>query len=261
MTSNNLFKSDLYKLHNYIQGSFIVYPKELVISTLKDFFSKDSYYHFAKDQWGFSNTTDHTNLPLGADIPINPANLSEIVSTRVFIGENYRQDGIFYPAILIKHNGGKSVPISMNREQGSIQYEGVIYTDGYNNITIFRPASFITAGAFEGSITVDIMTKSLRSRDDLAELVFHCFTEVYFDEIFRAGMIIKPISVSGTSESDDRNDKLFKLSLTLDFRVEWRREIPISTFIESILFSIEFADLVTPDSIPNYNLTINTKIT
>jgi hypothetical protein len=232
----------------------LVYPKEMIISTLRDFFSKDSYYHYSKDQWGFANTVDHTDLPPGSGIDND-------LTTRVFIGENYRKNVVFYPAILVKSGGSKYVPISINRDQSSIQYEKIIYDDGYGNETIIsNPVSFITAGAWEGSIIVDILTRSLRSRDDLAELVGMCFTEIAFDSLYDIGLIVKPISISGTSETDDRNDKLFRQSLTLDIRTEWRREIPIGNIIDAIFFTTTFEDISMPENPIPANLTINTEL-
>ena len=110
----------------------LVYPKEMIIDLLRNWFDEDSYYHYSKDQWGFPNTTDHTDLPPGGDIP--SPNDNSLLSTRLYIGENYRFDGIYYPAILIKSGGMRYVPISINREKGSVKYEDVIYEDGYGNI-------------------------------------------------------------------------------------------------------------------------------
>ena len=253
-------------LYNIVQASMIVYPKEIIIATLRDFFSHDSYYHFSKDRFGFPNTTDHTDLPPGADLPYGPGaqpqlNPSPILPTRLFIGENYRYDSIFYPAILVKSGGTRYVPISINRNQGEIKYGERIYVDGYGNRTTVRtPEFFLTAGAWEGSIIVDVMTRSLRARDDLVELVGMCFTEIHFEDLHQIGIIIKPISVSGTSETDDRVDKLFRQTLTLDIRTEWKRAIPIGNTIDSILFTATFADLSKPDSPVAANLTINTEV-
>lgn len=232
MATNNLFKSDLHLLFNFLQSSMIVYPKEMIITILRDFFSKDSYYHYSKDEWGFPNTVDHTNLPPAAG-------LYDDVTTRLFIGENFRNNqGIHYPSILIKNGGFKSVPISINREQGSVRYEEILYQDGYGNSKIIkRPKTLVTAGANEGSIIIDIKTRSLRSRDDLSELVYLCFTEVAFQTLYDSGIIVKPINVSGASETDDRNDKLFMQTLTLDIRTEWKREIPIKNIIDVITFA------------------------
>jgi len=244
----------------------IVYPKEIIIATLRDFFSQDSFYHFQKDQFGFANTTDHTDLPPGADLPFGPGaqpqlNPNPILPTRLFIGENYRYDSIFYPAVLVKNGGTRYVPISINRNQGEVKYDKRIYVDGYGNETTVRaPVAFETNGIWEGSIIIDVMTRSLRSRDDLVELIGMCFTEIHFETLHQIGIIVKPISVSAPSETDDRNDKLFRQSLTLDIRTEWRRLIPIGNTIDAILFTATFADLAAKDPVIAANLTINTEV-
>ena len=251
MATNNLFKSDLHSLHHIVQGSMIGYPKEIIIATLRDFFSRDSYYHYSKDSWGFSNTVDHTDLPLGAG-------MNDETTTRVFIGENYRYDGIYYPAILVKNGGSKYVPISINRDEGTVEWQFREFDDGYGNKTFFKnPKCFLFRGAWEGSISIDVMTRSLRSRDDLVELVAMCFTDITFKSLQKAGVIIKPLSIGAPSEADDRNDKLFKQTITLDVRSEWRREIPIGNLVEIISFTTEFSDIIN-DSPVAQNLTINT---
>lgn len=265
MGSNNFFKSDLYGVYNIIQASMLVYPKEMIIDTLRHFFSQDSYYHYSRDQWGFANTTDHTDLPPGADLPSGPGahpelNPNPILSTRLFIGENYRYNSIYYPAILVKSGGSRYVPISINRNQGTIYYSEMLYEDGYGNQTLIRrPKSYVTAGIWEGSIIVDVQTRSLRSRDDLVELVGMCFAEVNFDTLHEVGIIVKPPVIGAPNEGDDRNDKLFRQSITLDIRTEWRREIPIQNLIDTILFTVTFGGL-TPDSPQASNLTINTEV-
>lgn len=266
MSSNNLFKSDLAYIYNIVQSSMIIYPKQLIIGTLRDYFSQDSYYHYSKDQWGFSNTTDHTDLPLGADLPSGPGsqsglNPSPILPTRIFVGENYRFNSIFYPAVLVKSGGTRYVPISINRNQGTIDYSKMIYTDGYGNeTTVWKPVSIVTAGAWEGSIIIDVMTRSLVSRDELVELIGMCFAEVHFDDLHEIGLIVKPPVVSAPSETDDRNDKLFRQTLTLDIRTEWRREIPVDTVVDAVLFTCQFQNLSSPDSVPAANLTITTEV-
>lgn len=252
MTTNNYFKSDLYNLYNIIQGSMIVYPKEMIISVLRKYFSNDSYYHYVKDEWGFSKTVDHTNLPLGQGLKDNTA-------TRLYIGENYRYDAIYYPAILIKSGSMRYVPISINREKGSIKYDKILYQDTYGNSTVVnRPKYFITAGAFEGSLQIDVLTRSLRSRDDLVENIAIALTEIFFEDLCKSGIVIKPISIGSPTETDDRVDKLFRQSITVDIRCEWRREIPIGNLIDTIALVTEFVDLRNPDAPVAQNLTIKT---
>lgn len=259
MGTNNIVRSDLNRIYNISQNIAIVYPKEVIIATLRDFFSKDTFYHYSKDQWGFANTTDHTDLPLGSDVP-SDVNQS-ILPTRLFIGENYRYNGIFYPAILVKSNGVKYVPLSINREQGSVKCEDILYDDGYGNKKIIkRPISFVTAGIWEGSITIDVLSRSLRARDDLVELIGICFSDIVVNQLYDVGLIIKPPNINSPSEIDDRADKLFKQSITIDIRTEWYREIPVSNIIEAILFTIQFQDLSDNNSSPVDGLTINTEV-
>jgi hypothetical protein len=242
------------------------YPKEIIIATLRDYFSKDSYYYYSKDQWGFANTTDHTDLPPGADMPYGAGSNPDLsptanLSTRLFIGENYRYDGIYYPAILIKSGSSKYVPISINREKGGIQYENVLFEDGYGNQTIIsRPVSFITAGVWETSVNIDVLTRSLRARDDLVELISICLTEITFESLVDVGIVIKPINIGAPSEQDDRNDKLFRQTLTLDIRTEWRREIPVGNLIDTIFFTVTFQNLENPNAPYPVNLAINTEL-
>jgi hypothetical protein len=231
----------------------IVYPKEIIISTLRDAFSKDSYYRYVKDSFGFANTTDHTDLPLDAG-------LHNDLTTRLFIGENYRKNAIFYPAILVKSGGSKSVPISMNRNSGSIEYEPIIYQDGYGLETIIsKPKYMVTAGVWEGSIIIDVLSRSLRARDDLVEFIGMFFTEISFDNIKDIGIVIKPPSIGSPSETEDRNDKLFRQSITLEIRTEWCRKIPVSNIIEAILFTMTFQN-ISEGTPPAANLTINTEV-
>lgn len=233
----------------------ILYPKEIILATLRDYFSHDTYYHYVKDQWGFANTVDQTDLPMDAGLQDN-------ISTRVFIGENYRQDGQFYPAILIKSGGVKSVPISLNREEGTVNWGIRQYEDGYGNVSFFKyPKSFVFSGAWEGSIIIDVHARSPRTRDDLIQEVGLCFTDITYKSLQKAGVACKPgLSASGTTEKDDRKDKLFMQSITLEIRTEWRREIPVDNILEVINFSIDFADLSSPNPVVAQNLTINTTV-
>lgn len=254
MSTNNFFRSDLPKIHHVVQNSMIVYPKELVIAVLRDYFSEDSYYHYVKDKWGFPNTPDHTDLPQDAGIADN-------LTSRVFIGENYRDNVILFPAILVKHAGSRSVPISINREDSTVAWEMRAFDDGYGNLTFFKnPKSLVFAGAWEGSLSIEIQTKSLRSRDELIQEVALCFTDITFKLMQKAGVICKPVEIGSPNETDDRNGKLFRQTITLPIRSEWRREIPVNNIVEIINFSVEFSNLSAKDPIVAQNLTINTNV-
>jgi hypothetical protein len=235
----------------------IIFPKEVLIANLRDYFSRDSYYHYSQDQWGFPNTPSHKDLPLGA----GTTNSTIDSTTRVYIGENNRFDAVFLPSILIKNNSSKSVPLSMNREMTHILYEPRLYDDGYGRqITFNNPRAFLFAGIWEGSISIEVSTRSPRVRDDLIELVSMFLTDIGFDTLKNAGVLVKPLSVSSPTDTEDRNDKIFKQSITFDIRTEWRREIPIGNIIESVKFALDFQNLSSETSVPAANLGINTEV-
>lgn len=232
----------------------IVYPKEIIIANLRDYFSKDSLYHYVRDEWGFAKNVEQKDLPF-------EAGLNDDIATRIFIGETFRFDGTFYPCILVRHNSSRYVPISINREGGRVDWGVRKFEDGYGNITFFKyPKSFIFAGAWEGSVSIDVITKSPKARDELIELVAMYFTDISFNELKNAGIVCKPISVSSPSEQDDRNDKIYRQSISMDIRTEWRREIPVENILEVINFAVEFGNIENKHSPTANNLTIKTEM-
>lgn len=256
MTTNSTAHSDLYGLYNIVQGSMIMWPKELVIQQLRDFFSRDSRYHFSMDHFGFPNTPNHTNLP-------QTAGYNDNLTTRLYINSAHRYDVVYYPAIIVRHGGASSVPISFNRERATVQWDNLVYEDGYGHLTtIPSPSHFIFAGSWEGTINIEIIARDPRTRDDLVELTSLLFTQIACDDMEKNGVGIKPSGVSAASgnESIDRTDTLFKNTVTLQYRSEWRRHIPVGNIIDSINSSIEFGrvDESTPIAA---NLTINTEQT
>ena len=230
-----------------------LHSKELILFSLRDFFSKDDFYRFNTDPYGYPKVVDVTDLPLEAGI-------SDDATTRVCIQEAFRQEADFYPAIIVKTGAFNSVPISMNRETGTIQWDNLIFQDGYGNIKTYRtPSYFIFAGAWEGTISIDVLARDMRTKDDLMDLISLYFVDVGFNELVKEGLIVLNVSTSGVSETDDRNSKLFKDTVNLKIRTEWARNINISTVVEVINFAVEFGQV--PDGIPAANLTINAEQT
>lgn len=256
MASNNWISSDLPRIHNVVQNAMTLYPKELVIQTLRDYFSQDSQYHYVRDHWGFSLTPDHTDLPL-------TAGYHDDTTTRLFIGEKYRTGVIYYPDVLVASGGSTSVPISFNMELSSVKWAPQAYEDGYGNVKQFSfPSYHIFAGAWEGTITIDVRARDLRTRDELVDIISLMFVNVAFYDLERAGLIVKAggVSAGAPTEQDDRNDKLFIQTITLNVRSEWRRHLPIANIIDIINTSIEFGRLDPTGPIAP-NLTINNQQT
>lgn len=230
MATGNSFETDLYALHNYTQNSFISYPKEIFIESLKEFFGDDSYFHYVADPWGHPKVTDHTNQPI-------EAGLHDDSSTRLFIGEAFRKDASYYPAILVKHGGASSVPIAFTRDKFLVQWGNIVFDDGYGNQKIIKqPLYYMQSGAWEGSIIVEVVTRNApKARDELVQLVGILFVDKCFDELKDSGVVIKPRpSVGSPSESDDRGDKFYRQAITFEYRFEWRRQIPVRNTIDII---------------------------
>lgn len=248
--------TDLLDLQNVVQNSSIRICKDILIYSLKELFSKDSFYHYVHDSFGFPYTPNHTDLDI-------EAGLFDSGTTRVYIGEQFRGDVIYYPAILVKSGGFRSVPIGMNRNQHVVHYKTVIFVDEDDNERLVQqPDKFVLSGAWDQTINIEVLARSLRARDDLVEIISLLFTDWQWNELNRAGISIKPtVSVSGPSETDDRNDKLYRQTVTLEIRTEWRREIPITDVLDAINFCVSFGRFDEDDVFyPAPNLAISTRI-
>lgn len=251
MGTVNTLRTDLYALHDYIQNTLLVHPKAQIIEALREFFSQDSYFHFVRDEWGFPKTPDLTDVEL-------EAGLNDDVTTRVFIGEQYRYDIIYYPAILVRNSSSKFVPLSFNNNKDTVQYDVVRFVDGYGNETFTStPSHIINAGAWEGTINIDVITRSHGARDELAAIVKLFLVDTRRWELQNAGVFVKGASVGAFSEVDDRTDKLFKCTISCDIRTEWRRHIPVSNIVDAINICVDFGNLQTRPHViaPNIRVT------
>lgn len=250
------YLTDLYNIYYVVQNTMIRYPKDLIISSLKEYFKNDSKYHFVSDEWGYPKTPDVTGFPL-------ESGFHDDKMTRVWIGEKNRFDVIFYPAIAVTSGGFKYEPISLNRDKFLLEYRTQEIVDGYGNRVITSiPDKFVGAGAWEGSLSIEVSTRGLRERDDLIELISIYLIDLNWDNLSRSGVSIKPdLNISSPTESEDRNDKLFKQTITINIRCEWRKEIPVKNFIDIINFCVEFGTFKKDGSFVSApNIQINSNI-
>lgn len=252
--TGSFVRTDLYNIHHIVQNSIMSYPKELIIGLLREEFSRDSYYRYSADEFGYPKVIDHTDLELGAGFDDNEV-------TRIFIGEPYRFDAIMYPAILVKMTSAKSVPIAMNRNKGVVKYDKELYIDGYGNeVENYIPTHFDLAGAWEGTISIDIETRDSLTRDELVSFIMLFFTDIRFETLRKAGILVKSgqPSLGAISESEDRQqDKLYKATISIEIRTEWRRLIPVESVIERINMCVDFvgnADSENPIINPNFEI-------
>lgn len=252
--TGNLERSDLFEIHNVIQNTLLSNPKDIIIALLRNFYSEDSIYHYVSDEWGFPKVVDHTDLAQDAGI-------ADDLTTRVYIAEAFRAGVIYYPSILVKTGSVNSVPISFNRNKETVRNTVMRVVDGYGNERIFvTPSHFIFTGAWEGQINIEVSARGIRERDDLVRLSMLFFTDIRFEEFRKAGILMKRISAGAPSEGEDGNEKLYKQTINLDIRTEWRREIPVENTVDSINICVDFGRLdTTPEQI-SPNITINTSV-
>ena len=254
MSTGSTIKTDLYKIHNIVQNTMLTFPKEILIEVLKNSFSEDSFYHFVRDEWGFPKIKDHTNLS-------PDAGMHDDIVSRIYIGETFKKDMKFYPAVLVKSGGTKYVPISASQNKGYVQYVDTMVVDGYGNQKIYpTPSHFVLSGIWEGQISIDILAGDISARDEIASTIAILLTSVHFHQLVKSGVIVKPLSVSSPSEMDDVNGKIYKVTINLDIRTEWERNIPILSTIDAINFCADFGNLQGDTPIISPNLGISTTI-
>ena len=249
MGTGSFFSSNLFSLYNVIQNTQILAPKELLLSNLRNYFSKDTKYHYVKDAWGFPKTGDLT------DVPSN-AGTNDDLTTRIFIGTEQRFDIAYFPAVIVKYSGGTFVPISINEEQDCIQYDYRLYIDGYGkkyNVQI--PVGFIYAGAYESTFSIDVLTEGPQDRSTIVEAICMLFQSIARNELTRAGLFIKSVKTDAESSEIYQNDMVYKQTITLECRSEYRRLIPIENIVEVIDLCVEFGNI--GNNLPDPNLQIN----
>ena len=236
----------------------IKFPKEILVHILRDFFSRDDgFYHYDKNEFGFQNTVSQKGLAPNAGI-----STSDHSTTRIGIYESYPLEGTIYPNIIVRFGSAKETMISFNKENGTIHHEHAIYTDPHTlkDIAVHVPKHFIRSGAWEGSLSIDISARHLGECDEITELVAMALIDIYFEDLLESGLVIKPISVSAPNDKADRNDKIHKQTINIDFRGEWERNIPIFNLIERIMVNIDFGDLTKDPPILAPDLGIQTEI-
>ncbi len=254
MATGSLTRSDLHQLYNVVQNTQEAVFKDIFIGLIKDAYKKDSYYHYVEDEFGFAKIVDLKGIPLEGGI-------SDQQTTRIFIGEKFKRTAVFYPQILVATGGAKDFPVSFNMERGTVKNEAIRIVDGYGNEKDYIiPSAFIFAGAWEGSVTFDITTRDILSRDEITSFLMLFIRNIAYPDLLKAGITVKSVSSSGPSEDKDRQQEpLYKKTVTAEVRGEWRREIPVMNILDVISICIEIGNTATGVFAPN--LEINTRIT
>jgi len=247
----SFFPSDLYSIHRVIQNTQIIHAKELIVSELREYFAADSKYHYVRDEYGMPKVADHTDLP-------PESGLEDEEMTRIWIGQENKQTIRFLPSVMVKHGGSTYKPISFNQDRDSVQYDARIFVDGYGRQQIIRvPVCFLFVGAWDSNFDIDVEAEAPQDRSTIVEAISIFMQNIALYPMLNAGLFIKNTRVSGESSEDFGNDKIFKQTISLECRGEYRRIIPIDSLVDVITVCADFADLSQADPVIAENLNIN----
>lgn len=241
--------SQIYNLDHIVQNTAIMAGRNLIIDVLRESFARDEEYKYDRDIFGFPKTPSWEGLD-------PEAGLVDESSTRLYIGSAYRYDISFLPAIIVKQTSSQYNPISFNQNVLVEKYDVQRIIDGYGNVTDVQvPVAYTYAGAWDQSFEVKVISNSLEDTVAIADTVMITLQNVYRGILQQNGLFVKSVSAGGESvESIGGNDPLFFVSITVQTRSEWYREIPISRLIERIQFCFDI-DLVDTD-VPAQGMTI-----
>lgn len=250
--------SDIFSLENVVQQTGVMHAKNLIIDTLREVFRQDREFKYVTDVFGYPKTPSH----LGLD---PEAGLDDDETTRIFIGSSYRYDVNYNPAIIVRNTGTRYVPVSFNQDLLGVIYKVERLIDGYGNESIIRvPFAQTIVGAWDQTFSVEIITEDEVDREEIADIVMVTLQGSRRLELQREGVFIRRCSTGGETEelkatSAGGNDHLYKISINLDVRSEWKIHIPISDLCERIGMCLTFGTL-DGGSVAD-GLTINEQIT
>jgi len=254
MTVSNYFPSDLYSINKIIHNTQIIHVKEIIIATLREYFSQDTTYHYVKDEWGNPKVIDVTDLNLNAGI-------NDEETTRIWIGQENKLEPRFLPSVIVKHNGGSYKPISFNQDRFSVKHTKRLFQDGYGNSQVISvPEYYFFSGAWDINVEIDVETESPVDRSAIVEFISILFQNVALYDLIRQGLFIKNTRIGGESSEDFKNGKIFKQTVSLECRGEYRRIIPIENLIDIINVCIDFSNVIPPTGHYSENLRINIQL-
>lgn len=217
--------SNFFSDNDIVQNVAIVQPKNLLIDTLRHYFSQDNLYTYRTDEFGYPLTVDLT----GKDIDSEE-------TTKILISDVFRTELNFFPAITVKTAGGAYTPISFNQEQ-TIRYRSDQSVNSLGASRIIKvPTHRIYAGVWEMNFDVSVYSQSHAELEEISEIVKLILQYVAWNELRANGLFIKSLSISGENSEKYVNEFLYSHTISINTRSEWRAEIPLDDVIEKIVF-------------------------
>lgn len=228
LNADHIVYSSYFHDHNIIQQTAIVHPKYLLIDSLRQIFRNDSVYTYRDDEYGFPLTPDLTDKTI--DSPD---------TTKILISDGYRYETKFYPAIVIKSNGGSYKPNSFNQDMTLKYRSDVIENEFGSRRVVSTPTHRVYTGKWELAFDLTIYSESLSELNELTDITSLALQFSLWHQLRAAGLFINRLNIGSENAEPYANDYVYSNSITLNTLSEWRAEIPIDNLVEKIIFRIE----------------------
>lgn len=236
MATSHRVYSDLFSFSDYVHQVAVGQGKNLLIDALREYFKNDLLYKYVPDAFGFPLTPNVTDLE---------PDIQGERTTRLYVGDIYRLDKRYWPAIVVRYSSGRYRPVSFNQNL-TTRYRLDLVLDGYGNRSFIRiPTHRVIAGAWDQTFEVVIATEAIPDREELTDIVSSFLIGTTRQETTEAGLFIKNVAMGAEREEDWGNEKVYLQSITVETYSEWRREVPIDAndLIDTIHFCFNYGVL------------------
>lgn len=228
LNGDHIVYSSFFADQFVVQQSAIVHPKALLIDGLRKIFQNDSVFTYRDDEFGYPLTPDLTGLDADSEL-----------TTKILISDTYRYEVKFFPAILIKANGGSYKPLSFNQNM-TYKYRTDVIENEYGARKVFStPTHRVYAGRWELRFDVQIYSESQAELQELTDIVSLALQYSLWNELRANGLFISNLSIGGESAESYANDYVYNNTISLTTLSEWRVEVPIENIVEKIAFTLE----------------------
>jgi hypothetical protein len=228
LNGDHIVYSSFFSDHNVVQQSAIVHPKSLLIDSLRKIFKNDSIFTYRSDEYGYPLTPDHTGI-----------DIDSALTTKILISDTYRYEVKFFPAIVIKSNGGSYKPISFNQNMTYKYRTDLLETDYGSRKIISTPTHRVYAGRWDLRFDVGIYSESQAELQELTDIVSLALQYSLWNELRANGLFIHQLSIGPENAEPYANDYVYNTAISLSTYSEWRVEVPIENIVEKIVFTME----------------------
>ncbi len=233
LNGDHVVYSSFFADNSIVQQTAVVHPKTLLIDGLRKVFRNDSIFTYRDDEFGYPLTPDRTGQEPDSEY-----------STKILISDTFRYEVKFFPAIVIKSNGGSYKPISFNQNMTYKYKTQSVQSDLGVTKIISSPSHRVYAGMWDLSFEVQIYSESQSELQELIDIVSMALQYVLWNDLRASGLFIKSTAIGAETTEEYANDYIYSTNITIGTLSEWRVEIPIQNVVEKMVF--RFQPSLTP---------------